>query len=236
MKLIKNLAIFFFDILDSYHQKKILGFIKNKYKNINFFIDIGSHKGKYFDLFNKSYKIKTAVLVEPQKKYFYYLKKKYKKLYSIKIYNTAISNKNGNSYFYINHHDLTSSLNRINHNNLFLKIKSKLFGLDSKSMIKEKIKIKINTLNNLLRKFKVKKIDLVKIDTEGHELEVLQGLKNTVKRVQIILIEFRSDNVYKNYKPSKIHKNLVKNNFYLAKVFKFPFTTWEDRIYIKKIL
>ena len=234
MKLIKYLAILFFDILDSYHQKKILSFIKNKYKNINFMIDIGSHKGKYFDLFNKSYKIKNAVLVEPQKKYFYYLKKKYKNLYNIKIYNTAISNKNGNSYFYVNHHDLTSSLNNINHNNSFLKIKSKIFGFDSKNMIKEKIKIKITTLNNLLRKFKTKKIDLIKIDTEGHELEVLEGLKNTIKRVEIILIEFRNDNVYKNYKPSKIHKNLLKNNFYLAKVFKFPFTTWEDRIYIKK--
>ena len=51
----------------------------------------------------------------------------------------------------------------------------------------------------------------------------------------MILIEFREDNVYKNYNADKIHRIIVKNNFSLKKIFKFPFTTWEDRIYIKKI-
>ena len=41
-------------------------------------IDIGCHKGKYFDLFSKFYRIKKAVLIEPQIKYFNYLRKKYK--------------------------------------------------------------------------------------------------------------------------------------------------------------
>ena len=74
MKILKNSAIFFFDILDFYHQRKILNFIKKKEKKINTFIDIGSHKGKYFDLFAKSYLIKKVFLIEPQKEYFYYLK------------------------------------------------------------------------------------------------------------------------------------------------------------------
>ena len=153
---------------------------------------------------------------------------------NIKIFNYAISNKNGVSLFYINHHDLTSSLNNINHNNIFLKFKSKLFGVKSKDMIKKKVKVKIITLNNLLKKNKIKQLDLVKIDTEGHELQVLQGIGRSIQKIKIILIEFRNDNVYKNYNPTKIHNNLIKNNFYLAKIFKFPFTTWEDRIYIQK--
>jgi len=105
-------------------------------------------------------------------------------------------------------------------------------------MIKKKVKVKIITLNNLFKKNKIKKkikqIDLVKIDTEGHELQVLQGIGRSIQKIKIILIEFRNDNVYKNYNPTKIHNNLIKNNFYLAKIFKFPFTTWEDRIYIQK--
>ena len=234
MKILKNSAIFFFDILDFYHQRKILNFIKKKEKKINTFIDIGSHKGKYFDLFAKSYLIKKVFLIEPQKEYFYYLKDKYKDLKNIQIFDCALSNKNGISFFYINHHDLTSSLNILNHKNTFLKFKSILFGVKSGEMIRKKTKIKIKTLNNLIKKYKIKQFDLVKIDTEGHEYEVLQGAGTTLKKIKIILIEFRNDNVYKNYNPFKIHKNLVKNNFYLAKTFKFPFTTWEDRIYIKE--
>ena len=41
-----------------------------------------------------------------------------------------------------------------------------------------------------------------------------------MKKIKVFLIEFRNDNVYKNYNPTKIHNNLIKNNFYLAKILK----------------
>ena len=132
-------------------------------------------------MFAKSYLIKKVFLIEPQKEYFYYLKDKYKDLKNIQIFDCALSNKNGISFFYINHHDLTSSLNILNQKNNFLKFKSILFGVKSGEMIRKKTKIKIKTLNNLIKKYKIKQFDLVKIDTEGHEYEVLQGatvLKN----------------------------------------------------------
>ena len=234
MRLLKSFAIFFFDVLDFYHQRRILKFIKKSKISIKSIIDIGCHKGKYSDLFFKNFNITKAILIEPQYMYFSYLKHKYKNIKKIKIFNLAISNKKGFSFFYINHHDLTSSLNLINHKNNFLKLKSKIFGLKSKNMIKTKVKIKIESLNNLLTKMKVKNYDLVKIDTEGHELDVLKGGKKFIKNFKIILIEFRKDNVYKNYNAKKIHKLIINNNFLLKKVFKFPFTTWEDRIYIQR--
>jgi len=234
MSFLKSFAIFFFDVLDFYHQRKILKFIKNIKIEIKNIVDVGCHKGKYFDLFYNNLKIKKAVLIEPQTEYFKYLKSKYKHNKEIKIFNYAISNVKGLSYFYVNHHDLTSSLSLINHKNNFLKLKSKIFGFDVDGMIKKRIKIRTENLNNLLQRLKIKKIDLIKIDTEGHELEVLKGSKNFIKKFQIILIEFRKDNVYKNYNAKKIHRIIVKNNFSLIKIFKFPFTTWEDRIYIQR--
>ena len=91
MKFFKTLAIFFFDILDHLHQKKILNFFKDQKIKINSLIDIGAHKGKYADLFLKNYYIKHAILIEPQKKYFHFLKKKYKNKKKIKILDYAIS-------------------------------------------------------------------------------------------------------------------------------------------------
>lgn len=233
MKFFKILVIFFFDILDYFHQKKILNFFQNKKIEINSIIDIGAHKGKYTDLFLKNYSIDYAILIEPQKKYFHILKEKYKNKKIIKILNYAVSNKNKKSFFNINHHDLTSSLNTINFKNNFLVYKSKLFGIQADKMVRDKVVIKTKTIKSILRNLK-KKIDLVKIDTEGHELEVLKGSGNALKNFKNILIEFRNDNHYLNYYPKKVHKLLIKNNFYKLKVFKFPFTTWEDRIYIKK--
>ena len=80
----------------------------------------------------------------------------------------------------------------------------------------------------------LKKVDLLKIDTEGHEMQVLKGLSSEIKKIKIILIEFHKSSIYKGYNANKIHNHLVKNNFILKKNIKFPLTTFEDRIYINK--
>ena len=107
MSFLKSFAIFFFDVLDFYHQRKILKFIKNIKIEIKNIVDVGCHKGKYFDLFYNNLNINKAVLIEPQREYFKYLKLKYKNKKKIKIFNYAISNVKGQSYFYIHPHDLT---------------------------------------------------------------------------------------------------------------------------------
>ena len=89
-------------------------------------------------------------------------------------------------------------------------------------------------MNTLLSNNKINKIDLIKIDTEGHELAVLIGIENKISKVKNILIEFHNDEIFHNYNPDKVHQYLIKNNFVLLKKFKFPFTTWEDRFYQKK--
>ena len=132
---------------------------------------------------------------------------------------------------FINKHDLTSSLTKIDKKNSYLNLKAKLFGGDIHDMINDTLMIKCIKLDNLLKKNKIKKIDLLKIDTEGHELQVMKGLGKYIKNVKYILIEFHISNIYINYDSKKIHYYLKKNNFSLKKKFKFPFTTWEDRIY-----
>ena len=91
--------------------------------------------------------------------------------------------------------------------------------------------MKTLTLNEIFLLNKINKIDLIKIDTEGHELEVLRGSTEIMKKLKFILIEFRNDRVFLNYDGRKIHEFLLKYNFQLIKTFKFPFTTWEDRVY-----
>ena len=98
----------------------------------------------------------------------------------------------------------------------------------------KKVNIKTIRLEKYLRIKKLSKVDLIKIDTEGHEYEVLQGLRNKIRNIKYILIEFHNDKIYSKYNPRKIHNLLLKNNFKLEARFKFPFTTWEDRIYLNK--
>lgn len=237
MKILKKILLIFFDMIDEFiHQKKIIKEIKLYAKNINCFIDVGSHKGNYTDIMLKNFKIKKILMFEPQKNIFEFIKKKYAKKNKVKIMNVAVSSSRGNQKFYINRHDLTSSLNLLNKNNLYLKIKSKLFNSDINSMIKKFYLVKTVKLNEVIKNYLKRsyKMNVLKIDTEGHEYEVLKGLDKEIKFINIILIEIHKDDVYLNYNYKKIHSHIIKNNFSLKKIIKFPFTTWEDRIYINK--
>ncbi len=233
MKILLKSSINFFDIIDKYiHQKKILNFFKKKKCSLDSLIDVGSHKGLYTDLFAKNFKLKQIIMFEPQIKIYQFLKKKYKKNKKIIIFNKAVSNKNSIQILKLNHHDLTTTLSSFDSDNLYLKLKATLFGV--KDMTYSNIKIKTIKLQDILKKNRLKKIDLLKIDTEGHELEVLKGLDKKIKIIKYILIEFHNDKIYLKYNPKKIHNYLIKKGFILEAQFKFPFTTWEDRIYLNK--
>lgn len=58
-------------------------------------------------------------------------------------------------------------------------------------------KVRILSLDNFVKQEKLGKIALLKIDTEGHELEVLHGAKNLLTRgdIAIIHLEFNEMNV-----------------------------------------
>ena len=91
--------------------------------------------------------------------------------------------------------------------------------------------VEVLSLDEIFEKKNLGNIDLVKIDTEGHEYEVLSGTKEYLKKINYILIEFHIDEIYKNYNSNKIHSFLEENGFFIKKKFNFPFTTWEDRLY-----
>lgn len=236
MYILRKIALFFFDILDLYfHQKRILKFFKKNIHKIDFFIDVGAHNGTYTDLFIQHYKIKKVLMFEPQKKIFNFIKNKYKKKKNIECLNLAISNNNNYKVLKLNLHDLTSTFSSFSKNNYYLTFKAMLFGVKKKKMIYGIEKVKTVTLSKIfVKNYKNTNIDLVKIDTEGHEFEVLKGTGEKMKSIKCIIIEFHLDNIFKKYNPNNIHKYLLKKNFVLSKIIRFPFTTWEDRIYLNQ--
>ena len=98
----------------------------------------------------------------------------------------------------------------------------------------EKKAIETTTLGSIIEETNLNKIDLIKIDTEGHEFQVIKGIKEKIKNIRYILVEFHNDEIYLSYNPSELHDYLTKNSFKLIDTFKFPFTTWEDRLYVNQ--
>ena len=81
----------------------------------------------------------------------------------------------------------------------------------------------------------IEKIDFLKIDTEGYELDVLIGLENKIEKVRFILFEHHyHDMIRKNYTFSDINYFLLKNNFIQIYKSKMPFRKTFEYIYEQK--
>ena len=67
-----------------------------------------------------------------------------------------------------------------------------------------------------MEELNIKKIDLLKIDTEGHEFNVLKGAKNFLKNTHLVLFEFHyDDSIIKKYSYNDVNNFLQKKNFKL---------------------
>ena len=221
----KNLFFFFYDLVDNLiHQERIVKFIDNK--NVKIVVDIGAHKGEFLKHIKKIKSIRKVYSLEPQKKVYRELLKEIdnKKFFA---YNIAISNRNGKQKMQINDFSMTSTLSKVNENSIYYKIKNLIIWNKKKKFEY----IKTEKLDLFTKKRKLNKIDLLKVDTEGHELNVVKSGLKTLKKTKYLLIEFRQNDLYLNYSSQALHKIVLKNNFKLIKKFKFPLFSMEDRLY-----
>ena len=100
----------------------------------------------------------------------------------------------------------------------------------------EEKEYEINTLDFYLRDF-TDDVDLLKIDTEGFELEVLKGVEDTLKKgkVKNIVLEKHKKGTYANYDPERIDKFLSSHNYRLVKNFNVLIFGFKDCLYTKII-
>jgi len=223
----KNIFLLFYNFIENnFHLKRIENFFLRKIplkKPIIF--DVGSHKGKMTNLFLKIYKNANFYCFEPNKIFNSKIRKLSKK---IRLFNYALGEKTEVKKLFLNNIDLTNSLSIINDNSFYLKIKNLIIKNQNKKVAKN---IKVISLKNFCNKYKVKKIDLLKIDVEGYEYKVLLGASTFIKNIDYIILEVQKNDMYKNYSILKIEKFLKKNNFKLIKSFRFPLMFFQDRVY-----
>ena len=84
----------------------------------------------------------------------------------------------------------------------------------------DRIKVKVDTLDNIMSNEKNPGRIGVKIDTEGFELNVIKGASKTLKNVDFVLAEVRHNHKsFKNmYSLSEFIEEMHKNNFILTMI------------------
>lgn len=242
LKMIKLLTIFFLNFFDFIHKKKIINFFYKNKIDLKYIIDVGSHHGETINLFLKYFKPKKIYSFEASPQNYIILKKNYIKLdqnlkKTIQIENIALGKNNRIQSFNQIHESSSSTFNKINiKSNYFLR-KKFFLGMGQDKDFFKKIELKIISLDSYFLENNLKKIDLLKIDTEGFEYEILQGFQENMKNVNYILFEHHYDDmIRKNYKFKDISKLLKHNNFKLVYKTKMPFRKSFEYIFGKEYI
>ena len=240
--MIQKIILWGLSLFDYSYQKKWIKFLKeNKYNNFKLLIDIGAHKGESIKLFSKNFIIKKIISFEASPINFEYLKKKIKdnkqgyNNTEIVLENTALGAEDKIIEFNQFNESSSSTIKEIDKESKYYKRKFRLINFLNNKETYQKIKIKISKLKDYIEKNNIKKIDFMKIDTEGYEFEVLLGLKNKINLVNIIMFEHHYDNmIKKGYTFRDINKLLIKNNFNKMYKSRMPFRKTFEYIYKRK--
>ena len=237
--MIQKIILWGLSLFDYSYQKKWIKFLKkNKYNDFKILIDIGAHKGESIKLFSKNFIIKKIISFEASPINFEFLKKKIdenKQEYNnteIVLENIALGAENKIIEFNQFNESSSSTIKDINKESKYYKRKFRLINFLNNKKTFQKIKIKVLKLKDYIEKNNIKKIDFIKIDTEGYEFEILLGLENKIKLVDIIMFEHHYDNmIKKSYTFENINKLLIKNNFNKIYKSRMPFRKTFEYIY-----
>ena len=241
-KIFIKLLSLIINIVDSQTKKKVINFFKYKFSNESLnIIDIGAHKGETIKLFLKNFNINKILAFEANPTISKKLKKKIKNckyFNKVNLIECGVGEKEDTKDLIIFNETSSSTFNSINKDTKYYKRKENFltFFEFNKNVLENKLQIKIYPLSYFKEVDDFNKIDILKIDTEGYELNILKGLSHDhFKKIKYIYFEHHYDlMIKKNYTYCDIKNFLNKNNFYLSLKIKMNFRKTFEYIYENK--
>ena len=205
--------------------------------------DVGANEGQTILEISKNFPGSIIHSFEPQKSCetkLEYFKNKIKKS-KIYINLVACGEKNINKIFYVNSSSNLSSFLKINTKSKFLLKMKQLSKKKYLESINNPIKVRQITLSDYIKNKKIKTIDLLKIDTQGYELNVLKGIKKQdLFKIKIILLEVNFWDYYEQMTSFYEIEKILGKNFkfwdisFIYKNPKYLSTDYVDAVYINK--
>ncbi len=168
-------------------QKKLIGDVKDA-----IVFDVGAHHGESALLYNSLFNNGNIFSFEPFKESYKVLCNKVNKYDNIFTFNLALGNTIGNVNFHSNRFSATNSILPTHPD------ASQSWG-NSLETIKE-VKVEISTIDNFIERNDIKKIDILKIDTQGTEYDVIEGALQSIQqnKIRLIYLEIITKHIYQN--------------------------------------
>lgn len=172
-----------------------------KMNKINSLVHIGGHIGQEVNFYN-SLNLDKAIYFEPVNEFADVIEHQISNLPNFVLHRCALGNQNSSKLIYIADDD-----------------KEQYDNSGSTSLLEpQESNITFSTSRSIEVKkyssFNYSKIDLAILDTQGYELEVLEGFEDKINTFKFLIVEFTN---FEGYKNQTIYKDLNKflnlNNF-----------------------
>ena len=184
--------------------KPISTIINNNLKQEIVIFDIGCYQGNFSRSLKKEIKKKA--------KFFLFDPNPNLKIVDFKYHKLAFSNDRKVKKYYLNNFFPSSggALNTIHMKDQLWNFTRKLVTGNLKKQWNS-FDVNTDTIDNYCKDNDIDCIDILKIDTEGSEIEVLEGAKNMLNKTSIVLIEVLDEKKNFEEKYKKITDVLEKN-------------------------
>lgn len=184
------------------------------YHNLNYdlneksvVMDLGGYKGvwvqKIIDKYNPN-----IYIIEPVFDFYNFMVDKFSDNSKVKLMNVGVGTENKKGAIYIDSDKTSSS------------------SINSKS-----VEVEFNTIDTILKKWNLNKIDLIQINIEGDEYSLLENMLDTgsINKFKNIQIQFHIGIENYLFRRDEIRKGLIKNNFKINFEYPFVWESWRKR-------
>jgi FkbM family methyltransferase len=149
--------------------------------------DVGANEGRYTEVIQSLYGCE-AYCFEPNPKVFTTLQGKFKNNSKVRLINAGLSDRQIETVLYDYKDNPVTT-----HASLYQDVITKIHQSETDSY-----PVTLTTLDKVVEENNIQHIDLLKIDTEGHDFNVLKGAEKTLENgiIDMIQFEFSEFNIY----------------------------------------
>ncbi len=200
-----------------YPYKDILKFISSKKPML---FDLGANTGQTIKDFREVFKSSTIHSFEPSPMTFKILKENTAQMKNVHIWRLGVGSSTTSLSFNENTYSTMSS---------FLKIKNKKWG-----QIHNETMVEVTTIDKFCEEQNIQKIDVLKMDVQGFELEVLKGAKNSIlkNKIGLLLFEVTFIDMYEGLPSfSSLYEFAVTHGFELVSFYPIHYNKKNMAVY-----
>ncbi len=199
-------------------------------------IDVGANKGQSIDFFLSLFPNARIFAFEPNPVLFQKLQQKYRRNPLIHLVNKGVSSQNGQLELKETVTDETSTFEDLNYESKYLERKTKILGVNKDQLVRKSYWVNVIRLCDFIREQGITNIHILKIDTEGHEYNCLEGLfSSDFPNIDFIQLEHHNDDMYLHARHQSPEILLTENGFPTFQVISHGFGNLDERIYMKAL-